>query len=398
MAIAALFMGVGASSATAATQTIFPFVDGTPVAAALLPNNGPEAGGTSVTVTGSGFTGASDVTLDGVSVAFTFVDDATITFVTPAHAPGAVAVVVVDQPISSSPLSFTFTPGSSDRGPETGGTPVTLAGTGFTAATDVSVGGISVPFTVLDDNTVILVTPPHPPGDALIVVLGLGGATLFSATFIYTPVTFVTAVTPNAGVEASGAVVTITGACFVGATAVRFGLVPAVSFTVVDDTTITAVVPAGVGVVSVAVDGAGTCGTGVLPDAYAYRPVPAATALAPDSAPVTGGTLVTITGLGFTGATDVTLGGASVAFTVTSDTTITFTAPAHAAGSVSVVVTSPGGSSNPLAFSFTSAASVTTAELPPTGFPALAAGGLGILVVLLGAAALVIARRRGSFT
>jgi hypothetical protein len=66
--------------------------------------------------------------------------------------------------------------------------------------------------------------------------------------------------------------------------------------------------------------------------------------ITPTSGPAAGGTPVTITGAGFTGATSATLGGAAVtAFTVVSDTEITGTSAAHAAGAVTVVVVKAGG-------------------------------------------------------
>ncbi|TDU66522.1 FG-GAP repeat protein [Prosthecobacter fusiformis] len=75
-------------------------------------------------------------------------------------------------------------------------------------------------------------------------------------------------------------------------------------------------------------------------------PVPAVTGVDIASGSTAGGTTVTITGTGFTGATDVTFGGvAAVIFTVVNDTTITATAPAHEAGPVSLQVTTSGGQS-----------------------------------------------------
>lgn len=72
------------------------------------------------------------------------------------------------------------------------------------------------------------------------------------------------------------------------------------------------------------------------------------TGVSPGSGPVTGGTVVTVTGTGFSTATAVFFGmTAAAAFTVNSDTSITATAPAEAAGTVDVLVTSPGGTSAP---------------------------------------------------
>jgi uncharacterized repeat protein (TIGR03803 family) len=71
---------------------------------------------------------------------------------------------------------------------------------------------------------------------------------------------------------------------------------------------------------------------------------PSVTAISPTSGSTLGGTSVIIAGTGFTGATSVTFGGANAtSFTVDSATHITASTPAHAAGAVSVEVTTPGG-------------------------------------------------------
>ena len=71
---------------------------------------------------------------------------------------------------------------------------------------------------------------------------------------------------------------------------------------------------------------------------------PTLTAVTPNNGSTTGGTSVTLTGTNFTGATAVSFGGiAATSFTVNNATTITATTPAHAAGLVNVVVTTPGG-------------------------------------------------------
>jgi hypothetical protein len=68
------------------------------------------------------------------------------------------------------------------------------------------------------------------------------------------------------------------------------------------------------------------------------------TGVSPNTGPAGGGTEVTITGTGFTGATGVMFGGVAGAdFTVVDDSTITVTTPAGTAGAVDVVVVHPGG-------------------------------------------------------
>lgn len=330
----------------------------------ISPNHGPEAGGTSVTITGSGFTAATGVTFGGDSgTAFTVVDDSHITVTTPAHAPGAVGVVVQSPNGDSSPGTFTYDPAAAitgltpTSGPETGGTIVTITGSGFTGATGVTFGGDSgTSFTVNSDTKITVTTPAHAPGAVGVVVQSPNGDSA-PGTFTYTPVTTVTGVNPGNGPEAGGTTVTITGQCFTGATSVLFGSTPATSFTVDSPTQITAVAPAGTGTVDVTVVGAGTCGTGTDPGGYTYNPAPAITSLSPDQGPVVGGTVVTITGSHFTGATGVTFDGLpGSAFSVDSDGQITVTTPAHVAGPVDVVVQSPNGdTTDPGAFTYVAA-------------------------------------------
>jgi hypothetical protein len=80
-------------------------------------------------------------------------------------------------------------------------------------------------------------------------------------------------------------------------------------------------------------------------------PLPVVSAITPTGGGVAGGTLVTIKGRKFTGATGVTFGGtAATSFTLVDDTRIVVVAPAKTAGSADVIVTTPGGvSANTLA-------------------------------------------------
>jgi hypothetical protein len=71
---------------------------------------------------------------------------------------------------------------------------------------------------------------------------------------------------------------------------------------------------------------------------------PTVASVTPATGLAAGGTAVTISGTGFTGATAVTFGGtAATAVVVVNANTITATAPAHAAGTVDVQVTTPKG-------------------------------------------------------
>jgi hypothetical protein len=69
----------------------------TPAVDSITPITGTASGGTVVTVRGSGLTGSTGVTFGGsAGTSFTIVNDSTITVTTPAHAAGAVNVVVAN--------------------------------------------------------------------------------------------------------------------------------------------------------------------------------------------------------------------------------------------------------------------------------------------------------------
>lgn len=71
-----------------------------PAASALTtvaPTSGPQAGGTGVTLTGTGFGEATGATFGGAqAIGFLILNSTTITCITPPHAAGAVTVIVQD--------------------------------------------------------------------------------------------------------------------------------------------------------------------------------------------------------------------------------------------------------------------------------------------------------------
>jgi len=72
---------------------------------------------------------------------------------------------------------------------------------------------------------------------------------------------------------------------------------------------------------------------------------PTVTTVTPNTGVPGGSTAIALVGTNFTGATGVTFGGtAATSVVVVDDTHITCVTPAHAAGAVDVVVTTPAGS------------------------------------------------------
>ncbi|HEV3414282.1 MAG TPA: FG-GAP-like repeat-containing protein [Puia sp.] len=144
----------------------------------------------------------------------------------------------------------------------------------------------------------------------------------------------ITSFSPTTG--AAGTVVTIVGVNLTGVSSVKFGDSTAASFTYVSPDTVTAVVGGGAtGPVSLVAAAGATSLNGFI-----YSSSIAITGFTPDSAAT--GTLVTITGKGFTGSGTVQFGGtAAQSFTVLNDSTVTATVGIGASGPISI--TTPGG-------------------------------------------------------
>ncbi len=125
-----------------------------PTVTAISPATGTAAGGTAVTVTGTGFLAGATVSIGGAAATGVTVSSSTsIKATTAAHATGAVNVVVTNSDTQSGTLTqgFTYTavpnPAptvaaiSPTSGTNAGGTAVTITGTGFLTGATVSLGG-----------------------------------------------------------------------------------------------------------------------------------------------------------------------------------------------------------------------------------------------------------------
>ncbi len=150
-----------------------------------------------------------------------------------------------------------------------------------------------------------------------------------------------------AGPTAGGNTVTINGNGFTKATAVYFGSTAATNVTVNSNgTQITATAPAGsAGTVDVTITTANGTSATSSADQYTYDAPPAVSGVSPNSGPTSGGTLVAITGSGFTGATKVYFGSTPATFTFYTDGYITAYSPMGGSGTVDVTVVTPGGTS-----------------------------------------------------
>jgi hypothetical protein len=306
----------------------------------------PESGGigTTVAISGSGFTGATAVTIGGTPAASVSVtSDSLITaVVAPGTGSGRVAVttstgmVMSDETfiILPAPAISGFNPGQGSSG-----TSVTVTGSNFTGATSVKLRGIAAVF-ALGSATQLSFTVPVGAATGSILVTTPGGMATSAHPFVVValhPLIF--GLSPGQGMP--GSAVTILGQNLAGASAVTFGGVPAISFSS-SNGSITATVPAAALTGHIVVTTPG--GTATSMGLYTVVPLVALTPTIASFTPSAGihGVQVRIMGSGFTGATSVKFNGVAASFTVLSDSSIKAIVPLHAATG-HIAVTTPGG-------------------------------------------------------
>jgi hypothetical protein len=164
---------------------------GAPFKQSLSPTSGSTAGGGTVTINGTGLSTASSVAFGANSAVPTVVSDGRITVAAPAGAAGAVGVSVTTAGGTNNGLSYTYvaaptvTTVTPAAGPDSGGTTVTVAGTGLTSTNEVTFDGNPAPFTVLSDTAVSAVTPPGAAGAVDVVLTNDAGSATAVGAYTY---------------------------------------------------------------------------------------------------------------------------------------------------------------------------------------------------------------------
>jgi len=353
-----------------------------PTVTGVNPNNGPAAGGASVTITGTNFVSGATATFGGTGATnVVVVNSTTITATTAAHAAGAVTVTVTNPDTQSGSLTNgytylgpapTVTGVNPNNGPAAGGTPITISGTNFVSGATVTLGGTGATNVVVVNSTTITATTPAHAAGAVTVTVTNPDTQSGSLTngYTYNPAPTVTGVSPNHGPAAGGTSITISGTNFVTGATVTLGGTAATNVVVVNSTTITATTAAhAAGAVTVTVTNPDTQ-SGSLTNGYTYLgPAPTVTGVNPNNGPAAGGTPITISGTNFVTGATVTLGGtAATNVVVVNSTTITTKTAAHAAGAVTVTVTNPDTQSGSLTngYTYTSAISFVQVSSGPS--------------------------------
>ena len=310
----------------------------------FAPTNG--APGTTVSITGTGFLTATVVKFGNSSPAsFDILNDTHINAVVPADAVTGVISVTFNVGTLSSQKPFTVAPRVDSFTPVVGtpGTQVTVNGANFNPTagqTVVRFGGVAA--------TVVNVTAPNQlvatvPAGAVTGPLSVAtpiGTNLTTTNFVVSGTAIITGFSPAIG--PTGSVVVISGGDFSTTTAVQFNGTNA-TFTVTAPSQISAKVPATAttGPISI-VTPSGTATTtsnfvvsGLAPIITGFAPI--------GGKP---GDPIVLTGISFTGATNVTFNGSNAQFGVTSDTQISAIVPAGATAGPISVFNSAGSSSS----------------------------------------------------
>ena len=153
-----------------------------PSIAGVSPLSG--AVGSSVTISGSAFTGARAVTFNNTAAAFAVVSDSTITASVPSGALTGTISITTLAGSASSPAAFGVIPTISSFSPSSGktGTAVTITGSAFTGATAVTFNGAPASFSVTSYGQITAIVPTGATSGPIVVTTS-GGSGTSSASF-----------------------------------------------------------------------------------------------------------------------------------------------------------------------------------------------------------------------
>jgi len=315
----------GGTATSAAALAVLPRVTGfTPSAAAV---------GTTLTIAGSAFGGASSVLFNGVIAVPATVTATKVTVVVPPAASTGKLTVVTGAGSGQSTGTFkvlpkltSFTPGSGAAGDG-----VTIAGSGFTDVSAVKFNGVAAAGYSVDSDHQITATVPATATTGKLSVLTAGGTTSSATNFLAVPT--IAGFLP--GSAAAGSPVVVDGTGFGGVSSVKVNGVAA-SFSVLSKVQLRLTVPAAASSGPISVTTAG----GTAASASPLSVLPRVTGFTPSSARV--GTTVTISGNAFGGAINVLFNGVlGVPVTVTA-TKVTVVVPSGASTGRLTVVTGEG--------------------------------------------------------
>lgn len=226
----------------------------------VVPNVGSSVGGEAIVISGEGFSDGVAVRVgDREASSVQVLNAETLRVLLPPGLPGD-ATIEVTEPTSLTAVVVEGLFGYADRPPRvvmairpvlgrmTGGTPVTIVGTGFESGARVVIGGQkATDVEVLDSTRITALSPSHEAGVVDVVVRNPGmPAAILPGAFEFVPGPTVESVTPTEIPDAGGGLVTVTGSGFEPGIEVTFNGLPASDVRVLNPTTLTALAPVGV--------------------------------------------------------------------------------------------------------------------------------------------------------
>jgi hypothetical protein len=243
----------------------------------VIPDQGPMAGGTTVTLTGHHLANATAVHFGTAQAVITANTATSVTVTTPAGS-GAVPVTVTTPGGTGTLGSFYYMPApaltgiSPATGPVSGSDQeIVITGHNLAGAIDVYFGTTRAVIQRVSDTQVTVRAGGAPaPGGVAVTVITSGGSA-DGLTYTYVGQSSVSSVSPGTGPTTGGTGVTITGTGLSHTEQVTFHGIPA-PFAVISDTTVTASSPpsATEGTFDVTVTGPGGTSSG----SFTYVPGP----------------------------------------------------------------------------------------------------------------------------
>jgi hypothetical protein len=342
-----------------------------PTVLTISPSSGALGGGTTLSITGTGFFPGATVDVGGAACSsVSVVSPTSITCLTPSRPAGTYDIMVSNSDLQSatSVAAYTYQPAPTvtsvtpGNGRSSGSDSVVVNGANFLMGAAVNFGGSTCNVVSITPTTINCNTTARTAGSVTVTVTNPDAQSgSLAAGYVYDPAPVVSSVTPDAGASAGGTAIVISGSNFVSGATVDIGPVPCTPVTFVDANTLNCTTAAdSAGPKSVRVTNPDTQNNTLASGFTMYNP-PTISSVSPTAGSISGGTAIVITGTNFVPTTSLTIGGVACAtFAYVSSTTLNCTTPVRPAGAQTVLVTNPDGATATSTYTYRPAPTVTS--------------------------------------